>query len=251
ALDAAFPSKQVIDTYTVGFTTSPFANALLKRTAQVGNGKFFGSNNAEQLTQALTEAISDIVEKSMSFTAATVPASRTTDGDNFYTSFFLPRSNDPFWEGHLKNFEFSALGDILTADGYCATGLTEGVSPSPNCPTSGVLRTSAKAFWDAALEMPDPADRKLFVEFGNQSMFNQPLRWNTTNVSSGDLGLVDGVDELDDPYAAAGMTDEAIITSALVDLFAGCEFDSSPCVPRTNGAGDKSYLGDIFHANPT
>ena len=112
-LDDAFPSEQVIDTYTVGFTTSAVANELLDRTATAGNGEFFFSNNAEELTEALTKAITAIVEKSMSFTAATVPASRTTDGDNFYTSFFLPKDDSPFWEGHLKNFAFTQLGDIL------------------------------------------------------------------------------------------------------------------------------------------
>jgi type IV pilus assembly protein PilY1 len=249
-LDAQFPSEQVIDTYTVGFTTTNHANELLGRTAAVGNGEFFFSNNAEELTAALTEAITAIVEKSMSFTAATVPASRTTDGDNFYTSFFLPKPDSPFWEGHLKNFAFTQLGDILTRDGFCATGDAENLAPSPTCPTSGTLRTYAPAFWDAAHEIPAPGSRNLFVEFGNTPMFDQPLDWNTSNVSYSDLGIVDGVDESDEPYASAGLTDEADIAAAVIDVIAGCEFNSSPCVPRENDAGEKTYLGDIFHSNP-
>jgi type IV pilus assembly protein PilY1 len=249
-LDDAFPSKQVIDTYTVGFTTTNVANELLNRSAAAGNGEFFFSNNAEELTVALTDAINAIIEKSMSFTAATVPASRTTDGDNFYTSFFLPKTDSPFWEGHLKNYEFTMLGDILTANGFCATGDVENLAPSPTCPTSGRLRTHAPAFWDAALEIPDPGSRNLFVEFGSTSMFAQPLEWNTSNVSYTDLGIIDGVDELDEPYAGAGLTAEVDIAAAVIDVISGCEFDSSPCVPRTDHAGAKTYLGDIFHSNP-
>ncbi|MFQ5473464.1 MAG: hypothetical protein ACE5FA_11350, partial [Dehalococcoidia bacterium] len=87
-----FPDDQVIDVYTIGFTTSPVANQLLDKTASEGNGLFFFSNNAEQLAPAIISAVADIIEKTQAFTSATVPASRTTDGDNFYTSFFLPKA---------------------------------------------------------------------------------------------------------------------------------------------------------------
>jgi type IV pilus assembly protein PilY1 len=241
---------QTVEIYTVGFTTIGPVNTLLSKTARNSNGEFFAASQAEELTEALTEALDEIIEKSMSFTAATVPASRTTDGDNFYTSFFLPRPLSPYWEGHLKNYEFTMLGDILTADGFCATGDAENVAPSPTCPSSGQLRTHSPAFWDAALEIPDPGSRNLFVEFGNTTMFDQPLEWNTSNVSYSDLGIVDGVDESDEPYLSAGLTVEADIAAAVIDVISGCEFDSDPCVPRTNDAGEKTYLGDIFHSNP-
>ncbi|MBW1688228.1 MAG: hypothetical protein JRS35_24590, partial [Deltaproteobacteria bacterium] len=51
-----FPSKQTVDVYTVGFTTTPAANDLLARTAAAGNGEFFFSNNAEELAHALAAA---------------------------------------------------------------------------------------------------------------------------------------------------------------------------------------------------
>ncbi|NQZ99912.1 MAG: hypothetical protein HRU01_25700, partial [Myxococcales bacterium] len=43
---------QTLDVYTVGFTTSAYANDLLQKTANVGNGLFFHSNNAEELSGA-------------------------------------------------------------------------------------------------------------------------------------------------------------------------------------------------------
>src|SRR5690606_7985494 len=85
------PGTQTIDVYTVGFTTTAYANDLLSRTAAVGGGLFFASNNAEELAEAITSAVTDIVQKSQSFTAATVPATRTADGGNIYTSLFIPR----------------------------------------------------------------------------------------------------------------------------------------------------------------
>ena len=82
---------QTIDVYTVGFTTNAAANALLPKTALVGNGQYHFSNNAEQLSSAIITSITDVIEKSQSFTAATVPASRTADGEQLYVSLFTPK----------------------------------------------------------------------------------------------------------------------------------------------------------------
>ena len=78
--DTTLTGDQTIDVYTIGFTTNGPANALLAKTATQGNGIFFTSNSAEELTVAITGAITNILEKAQSFTAATVPSARTTDG---------------------------------------------------------------------------------------------------------------------------------------------------------------------------
>ncbi|MCH2171178.1 hypothetical protein MK489_10375 [Myxococcota bacterium] len=237
-----YAGTQVIDVYTVGFTTSDDANAILEKTADVGNGLFFFSNNAEELTSAIVDAVTDILEKSQSFTSATVPASRTTDGSNFYSSYFLPREDQGFWEGHLKNFEFSGAGDILAADGSCATGPT-GTLP-PGCP-SDQLRTSATAFWDAATVMPAPGARKLYVGSSGTVFGTKPNTWG--NVDKDDLSLT-AADLSSAPYDTLADLDEA--ASAIMEAFQGCEFGSDPCVARTNEAGGPAILGDVFHSNP-
>ena len=38
-------------------------------------------------------AIDDIIVKAQAFTAATVPASRATDGNNFFASYFRPEQH--------------------------------------------------------------------------------------------------------------------------------------------------------------
>ena len=79
-------------------------------------------------------ALNDIVEKARSFTAATVPSSRTADGSDFYNSFFIPSGDHAFWEGHLRSWKFSAAGEILDRDGHCALDDPDGGSECNNGP---------------------------------------------------------------------------------------------------------------------
>jgi len=243
---------QTIDVYTVGFTTGEAANALLQKAAAVGNGLFFSSNNAEELSAAIVASVTDIIEKTQSFTSATVPASRTADGDNFYTSFFLPQANTGFWEGHLKNFGFTGDGDIVNKNGFCATG--ESAAATPPCDSNGALRFFDDAYWDAAEQIPEPGSRKLFLETAETSMFYQPTGFS---IPSGEeeewaemFGLEEGVDDLDEPYASLSANTAEDMASALVDVTRGCEWGVSPCTPRVDESGEKIMLGDIFHSNP-
>ncbi len=229
---------QVIDTYTVGFTTSDFANDLLEKTAQVGNGQFFTSNDPESLSIAIIAAISDIIRKAQTFTAATVPASRTTDGNNIYTSYFIPADADPFWEGHIKNFEFTAAGEIHDANGDCAVD-----DPgAPGSCESGALLTSAPAFWDTADGIPVPASRTLYVSKTSATLGALAPTFTTTNIAAADLGVVAG----DASLYSTSTTDLEDLTDEIVSYARGCEFETaaSPCTARTK------RLGDIFHSNP-
>ena len=243
-----FDGDQTIDTYTVGFTTSPTANAILQKTASVGNGLFFYSNNAEELAMAIVSTITDIIEKSQSFTAATVPASRATDGNNFYASFFLPQGDSAYWEGHLKNFEFNAAGEIRDAAGNCALD-------DPQAPTrcqGGPLLTNATGFWDAATALPAALSRKLyFSNYGSVPPIVTPVLpapFNTANVSA--TALVTGGDVLGaSPYAVSDFPSSTASTGNdlrdfIVEYVAGCTWGSAPCQDRSK------KLWDVFHSNP-
>lgn len=237
--------SQVIDTYTVGFTTSPQANDLLSRTADVGNGLFFFSNNAEELADAIVGAVSDIIQKSQSFTAATVPATRTSEGGNIYTSLFVPRADDPYWEGHLKLFNITANGDILDANDNCAL-----VSPSPpgEC-KAGAISQTAVPYWDAGEEIPDPASRTLYT-----SVNGVMVGFNTGAMGVSTLG--DPASALDDitlsdltsyPATTTPATTAEMLADQIVQNVRGCEFGTgvgNACVRRP------WLLGDIFHSNP-
>jgi type IV pilus assembly protein PilY1 len=231
---------QVVDTYTVGFTTSPFANAVLEKTAQVGNGLFFHSNDAEELAEAIVSALTDIIRKSQSFTAATVPATRTATNGNLYTSSFVPTSA-PYWEGHLQSYQITAAGEIHDANDVCALD-----DDTPGECFNGPFLASAVPFWDAGEEVPAPASRKLYTSLPSVSGrvdFDD-------NLSASDLGVVF-------PPAAAypgstalgaeGLTDEIIQNVRGCELGTGVASDVSDpqtCAPRP------WLLGDIFHSGP-
>jgi type IV pilus assembly protein PilY1 len=248
---AAHPGTQTLDVYTVGFTTNAAANDILRRTAQRGGGEFYTSNNPEELAQAMTGAINSIVSKAKSFTSAAVPASRTTSGDNFYSAFFVPQEDTPFWQGHLKNFDFSAAGDVLTADGHCAVGVDPNANPP--CAAIGALRTTAIAFWDAATAMPDPDDRRLYLEFGDTPIFAQPDSFAIPATPSDAVpwfGIV-SADNTVAPYSSLSPSTTTDMASALIRNLRGCTFsNSSTCTPRLDPNNDPLYLGDIFHSNP-
>jgi type IV pilus assembly protein PilY1 len=240
------PGTQVVDVYTVGFTTTPQANDLLARTAAQGNGLFSHSNNAEELSQAIVGAISDIVQKSQSFTAATVPATRTADGGNIYTSLFLPQNNNPFWEGHLKLFNITSDGDILDASGNCAL-----VNPTPvgEC-KGGAISQTAPPYWDAAEEIPAPVSRSLYTTMPSGST-QVRVPFDTTLPLS---GLGDPAVTTDDltttdiaQYPGSGATTAIGLKDAIVQNVRGCELGTgvtNACVTRP------WLLGDIFHSNP-
>jgi type IV pilus assembly protein PilY1 len=234
---------QVIDTYTVGFTTGTVANALLSKTAQVGNGLFFHSNNAEELTEAIIAAMTDIIQKSQSFTAATVPAARTSIGENLYVSLFIPSDKTPYWEGHLENFQITALGEILDRNGDCALA-----SPVAGECFSGPFLPEAEPFWDAGEEVPSPAMRNLFTSLlsvpGDKVPFDDTLQAADLGVIFPPLNPYDGSTALN----AEGLTDE------IVQNVRGCEFGTgvlSGDVATPVACVERPWLlGDIFHSNP-
>ncbi len=237
---------QVIDVYTVGFTTTPQANDLLSRTAAQGNGRFYASNNAEDLADAIVDAISDIVQKAQSFTAATVPATRTSDGGNIYTSLFLPQNNNPYWEGHLKLFKITAAGDILDSAGACAL-----VSPMPpgEC-KAGPISATSPPYWDAGSLVPAPNARALYTSVPSGStQIRAPFDQTLATSALGDPATT-----LDDltlasipAYVPSGATTVVGLKNAIVQNVRGCQMGTgvtNTCVPRP------WLLGDIFHSNP-
>ena len=241
---------QTIDVYTVGFTTSPQANDLLSRTAQKGGGLFFHSDTADGLATAIINDITDIIQKSQAFTAATVPATRTSSGGNIYTSLFIP-NNTAYWEGHLQLFQFTASGDILDSTGACAL-----LNPSPpgTCQT-GQINPSAVPFWDAANQIPAPALRKLYTSMPSGSVSVRTTFDNS--VLSGPLAaLGDPSTAADDltlankpSYALSNATTPLMLAQEIIQNVRGCQFGTGApgegaCITRS------PLLGDIFHSNP-
>jgi len=255
------PGVQTLDIYTVGLATGvgllqANANQILAQTALVGGGGgpgigYFTSSQSSQLVTALSTQIQDIIQKSQSFTAATVPASRTSSGGNFYITEFLPSNTDAFWQGHLFDFQITLSGQILDANGNCALN-----DPSGNC-ASGPLLTTAVPFWDAGAVVPNPGSRKLYFSKTGVTAGNLPLTWSVSNVP----GTITNTD-LNIPaapfptvfYPGSNATNAVQQTDEIVAYTTGCSYGtgvqtpvfaaSVPCTNRT------WLLGDIFHSNP-
>jgi type IV pilus assembly protein PilY1 len=256
---------QHVDVYTIGFDTFGIASVLLAKTAANGNGLFAESSQAAGLTQALVDAIGDIIVKAQAFTAATVPASRATDGNNFFTSYFRPDNAKPYWEGHLKQFEYNAKGEVLDKPVPPAT-VGECALDDPLAPAQclvGRLKVELPGYWDAANEIPGAAEtgtgiRKLLMSAYTSAPPSTtpatPATFNTTNVTAALLGITEtgsALTTLIASYSPAGSTAGISTAENLADAIAryvrGCAFSSSTtCTDR----GDGKKLWDIFHSNP-
>ncbi|MBW2496700.1 MAG: hypothetical protein JRF61_05450 [Deltaproteobacteria bacterium] len=242
---------QFLDIYTIGYTTEGAANDLLEKTARVGNGLFFTGNNPDELRARLNAAINDILEKAQSFTAATVPSTRTASGGSFYTSFFLPSGKSAFWEGHLRAFRIDAVGDVYGQGNVCAF-----IDPDVGECNSGAQNPAALAFWDAGEEIPLPGVRNLYttkinagspqrVDFDRSlGAADLTIATFTTPPNSAPNGIYPDSQALN----AEGLADE------VVSFARGCDFGtgvSAPDVVATTACSPRAWrLGDIFHSGP-
>jgi hypothetical protein len=253
-----FPDDQTIDTYAIGFATDAATDALLQKTADVGDGLFFDARDGEELSQALIEALNDIVEKAQSFTAASVPSARTIDGGDFYQSYFFPSGRSAFWEGHIRAWRIEAGGDITDANGNCALA-----DPDAGECNSGFFKPEAVYFWDAFDEVPLPDDRDLYASKIVSSVPDMvPF---DAALSAADLTLVPFTSPPDPApnnarYDDAGVTARrALNAEGLADQIVayarGCAFGTGvetadvelgglPCGLRP------ARFGDVFHSNP-
>ncbi len=241
---------QTIDTYTIGFHASSSANDMLKKTALAGNGLHFPVNNPDALAQAIIDQLQSIIEKAQSFTAATVPASRTADGEQLYISLFTPTSKTAYWDGHLRSYRLNGAGQILDANGSCAVD-------SIDC-FSGAFKPVdvAPPYWDASSSMPAPTGRSLLtsvlrgalldpdvVSFEHQAPLLLIPPANA--VAAADLGVT--FPPVVAPLGSIATTVEQY-TAEIVASVRGCNFGTGAngvaCTER------EGQLTDIFHSNP-
>lgn len=111
-LSPSFENQQNIITYTIGFTHQS-QHHLLERTAEKGHGRYFYSQDAQQLANAFQNIVGDILEKTSSFVAPIVPVSRmerTSSGDKIYLALFQP-NQDRMWSGNIKKFGVAQAND--------------------------------------------------------------------------------------------------------------------------------------------
>ncbi len=106
-LRADYTGSQTVNVYTISFgidaATSPEAVALLDKTAELGGGKFTNTADGDTLSNALYNAITDVISRATSFSQANTSTLQT----GTRTQLFLTRfkaSDSPMWEGHVYRF---------------------------------------------------------------------------------------------------------------------------------------------------
>ncbi len=230
-MSTTLTGTQNVFTYTLGFTLD---HPLLSETAAAGHGEYFTANSAAGLADQITSAILDIIDRSSSFTAATVPSSRTTFGDGFYAAYFEPSSTEPVWQGHLEAYRLSSTGEVLAANGDPALDPATDQFVDPRNP-----------FWNAGSVLVDPNSpaRNLYTTLSG-------ARDALSNASETDFGLVAGDVPLYPNYPTSGVDDTTELTTALKGYLAGQDaFDEDADADASELR--EWVLGDIFHSNPS
>jgi len=234
--------NQNVITYTVGFALD---SVLLQDAATSGHGSYFTSNNADELAEALTVAIQDIIARNTSLTSATVPASRSAFGDGFYTAYFAPTGRKSVWPGHLEAYTFSPSLVVLDADGDPAIDLVTDLFVEPRNP-----------HWDAAQTMLDNfASRTIYTTKGTARVpftaanLTDPNS-TATSLTPTSLALT-AADQLlypisNDPNATNTLER---LGDSIINFMHGYDaFDEDADGSRTNAR--PFVFGDVFHSNP-
>ncbi len=240
-LPAHAGQEQTMDVYTVGFTTSAFADDILQRAASQGGGQFYRSNDPQSLANDIVLAITDILLKSQAFTSATVPAGRASSDEKLYTSDFIPSTADGFWQGHLRSWTINSLAQILDKNGSCALS-------DPDC-RSGDFLSTAVPFWDAGevLRTAGENGRGLYMSHPDGSGTAPEIElFDMGTVTPSDLGLTAADIPTYDFGSNPPPANAQELTDMVVEAVRGCELGTtdSGCVERP------WLLGDIFHSNP-
>jgi type IV pilus assembly protein PilY1 len=199
--------QQNMTVYTIGFNSNQLAidSSLLQSTAANGGGKYFYCHNSNTFDAALQYIIAEILAKSTSFVAPTVPISqleKTTSENRMYLGMFKP-SETSFWKGNIKKFGIASqntgtikIGDVLDANGHSA------IDPE----TNSILDT-AVSYWATAEDggevekggvgeilqgMSNLYDRKIYTYSGTSSNLTDSTNLFTTtnaNITPSWLGL--------------------------------------------------------------
>ena len=140
------------------------------------SGYAFVATSGSDLSGALRTAFGLISQSMISFSVASVAATRVTSENFLYEASFKPVGNDPFWMGHLKKYSINSDGSV-----------------------GGML-------WDAGdlLQSKDPSTRQVFTylsgamtpfvsaAFSSATLAQKYLNVDTTNDAQAVVGYIRG-----------------------------------------------------------
>ncbi|MFW2371881.1 MAG: pilus assembly protein [Gammaproteobacteria bacterium] len=197
-----FAEDQKVSTYTIGFATD---QVLLSATAAAskkgsGAGKYYTADNTEELTNAFTNILTDILGVSATFSSPAVSVNafnRTSHRSDLYFSLFKP-STGPHWDGNFKRYKlsFETDGTPIVTDAEDKVAVSD---------TTGYFRDDSISFWTQAADAPDGAEaeeggaasrltntRKVYTYTGTSLTLSAPtnqLHEDNADVTTTLLGL--------------------------------------------------------------
>lgn len=237
-INPTVPGTQTVATYTIGFAIDL---PILEETARKSGGKYYQAEDVKSLTVALTDIVTNIFDRDISFTAPAVAVNafnRTQHLNDLYVSVFRA-SNKVHWPGNIKKY---TIADAEIVDKYNSSAVD---------PSTGYFRDSAHNFWNgtasadganvhvggAANVLPDPSSRKVYTNLGASADLtaasNALSAANELSFTPGDFGLAGDPGEPD-----VRTMIEWIRGSDVLDE----DNDPSTSVRRT--------MGDSLHAQP-
>jgi len=227
------PNTQNVITYTIGFFED---NPLLREAAEKSTGKYYVATSATELADHLRNAVLEIIERSTSYSAATVPSSRTAFADGMFVASFVPRVNSGFWEGHLEAYRIQP--DLTVVD----------VNNNPAIDATGTFVEPKHYFWDSATALLGQGARTLYTNVAGTA---QDFTAASTTYST--FGILAGNPSPEwntYPYLLTGPTksDETVADDLVNYLHGADAFDEDRDGDNTEL---RAYiLGDLFHSNP-
>ncbi len=201
-INPALAGRQSVITHTIGYTVDL---PLLRDTALASGGQYILANDTDSLLVALTDIVSQINERALSFTAPAVSVNtfnRTRNLNDVYLTMFGARGS-AHWPGNLKAYRIEE-GRIVDSTGADAVD-----------PGTGFFYSTARSAWTvgqsdgndvlmggAANQLPSPAARRLFTDNGfdpNLSAGNNALSTgNALMYTPADFGLAATATNLDE-----------------------------------------------------
>ena len=234
-INPVLAGRQSVITHTIGYTQNI---PILEETARLSGGQYLLADDTDSLLAALTNIVSQINERALSFTAPAVSVNtfnRTRNLNNVYLTTFAARGA-AHWPGNLKAYRIEG-GKIVDALGADAVD-----------PATGLFYPTARSYWTvgqsdgndvllggAANQLPDPGLRRLFTDNG----FDKTLSGGSNAISTGNIEM----------YTAAdfGITGDTPALADMINWMRGADVKDEDGDPATTV---RYAMGDPLHSRP-
>jgi type IV pilus assembly protein PilY1 len=219
SFDEGEDAQQNLVTYTIGFAEN---NQMMVDAAEYGRGFYRQANDEVTLTDALQAALTDIGRRTGSASAVASNSTRLANDTFIFQARF-----DKDWGGEL-------LAYPIGPDGSVAELGTDGV------PVLVLADSTTRTGWNAADELPDAADRKIYTYDPTAAAGSRGVEFLWDSLTTAQQ------DELNDDSSCADVSchgDERLL------YLRGEQGNEAP-----NGlqfrARPNSVLGDIVNSDP-